>query len=121
MVFSVYLCISDYGSVTLTFITTKQRIHPGLGSGGHLVLVTVGQGVDMGVVEQALLALSPREALLAAAQVIVLDELLAGLVVVLLVLQVGIQHAQTDGGNGHEERQTLPDLVATWGIWFIGQ
>lgn len=77
------------------------------------MLVAVGQGVNVGVVEQALLALTPGEALLAAAQVVVLDELLAGLVVLLLVLQIGVQHAQSHGGHGHEEGQALPHLVAT--------
>lgn len=83
------------------------------GIGGYLVLIAIGKGVDMGVVEQALVAFAPREALLATTQVFVLDKLLAGLVVLLLVLQVGIQHAQTHGGHGHEEGQTLPHLVAS--------
>lgn len=67
----------------------------------------------MGVVEQALVALSPGEALLTTTQVIVLDELLAWVTVLLLVLQVSVKHAQTDCWQGHKERQTLPDLVAT--------
>lgn len=81
--------------------------------GSRLVLITIGQGVNMGVVEQALVALAPRETLLTATQIFVLNELLAGVIVLLLVLQVCVQHAQTDSWHGHEERQTLPDLVAT--------
>lgn len=67
----------------------------------------------MGVVEQALVALSPGEALLTATQVIVLDELLTWVIVLLLMLQVCVKHAQTNCWQGNEERQTLPDLVAT--------
>lgn len=69
----------------------------------RLVLIAIGQWVDMGVVEQALVAITPGETLLTATQVIVLDELLARVVVFFLVLQVGIQHAQTDCWQSHKE------------------
>ena len=44
---------------------------------------------------------------------IVFDELLTRVIVLLLILQVGIQHAQTDSGKSNQEAQTFPDLVTT--------
>lgn len=76
------------------------------------MLVAVREGVGVRVVEQALVALAPREALVADAQVFVLDEFWSRVSVLLLVLQVGVQHAQADGRHGHEERQLLPHLVS---------
>ena len=67
----------------------------------------------MGVMKQAALALSPRETLVADTHMLVRDELRPGMAVLLLVLQVGIQHAQTHGRKGNEEGQFLPGLVAT--------
>lgn len=67
----------------------------------------------MGVMKQAALALSPRETLIADTHMLVRDEFRPGMAVLLLVLQVGIQHAQTHGRKGDEEGQFLPGLVAT--------
>lgn len=79
----------------------------------RLVLVAVRQRVGVRVVEQALVALAPREALVADAQVLVLDEFRSRVAVLLLVLQVSVQHAQSDRRHGDEERQLLPHLVTT--------
>lgn len=60
-------------------------------------------------VEQGFGAIAPWETLVSDSQVFVFDELrtVHGH---LLVLQVSVQHAQTDGWEGNEERQTLPQL-----------
>lgn len=76
-----------------------------------LVLVTIRKGVGVGVVEQALVALAPREPLVTDAQMLILDELRLGMAVLFLVLQVCIQHAQADRWHGHEKGQLLPYLV----------
>lgn len=68
----------------------------------------------MWVVEQALVALTPWESLGANAQVVVLDEWWTLVVVLLLVFQVGVQHAEGDCGSSHEEGETLPQLPATF-------
>lgn len=70
----------------------------------------------MGVMKQAALALSPRETLVADTHMLVRDEFRPGMAVLLLVLQVGIQHAQTHGRKGDEEGQFLPGLVATTSV-----
>jgi len=69
------------------------------------VLVPGGQRVGVGVVEQAVVAVAPRERLGAQPEVLVGPEL--GRVVV-LVRQVGVGHAQTDGRQRNDERQLLP-------------
>lgn len=46
-------------------------------------------------------------------QVVVGHKFRALMVGVLLVGQVGIQHAETDGRHGDEERHLLPQLMAT--------
>lgn len=78
-----------------------------------LGLVTRGQGVHVGVVDQGPGAIAPRESLVADAHMVVGHELWSGLVVVSLVSQVGVHHAQGDRGQSHEQRQLLPQLVAT--------
>lgn len=44
---------------------------------------------------------------------VVRDELWPGLVVVSLVSQVRVDHAQGDGGQSHQQTQFLPQLVST--------
>lgn len=76
-------------------------------------LITVGKGIDLGIVEQTARTVSPRETLVALTQIIVLDELGTWDVVGFLVAKVGVDQAQTDGWHCDEEGQSLPDLVAT--------
>lgn len=78
-----------------------------------LCLVARGQGVDFRVVDQRPGAISPREALVPDAHMVVWDELGPGLSVVSLVTQVGVHHAQGDGGQCHKDGQLLPQLVST--------
>lgn len=70
----------------------------------HIVrLVTIGQRIDLRIVEQAARSVAPRETLVALAQVLVLDELGAGQIVRLLMAEVRVDQAQTDGGHGDQE------------------
>lgn len=79
----------------------------------RLGFIATGQGVHLGVVEQAPGAVSPREALVADAHVVVRNELGPGLAVIGLVAQVRVDHAQSDRGDGHQVGQLLPQLVAS--------
>jgi hypothetical protein len=63
-------------------------------------------------VEQALGSISPWESLVSDAEILVLDELWS-VNCHLLVFQVCVQHAQTDGWDGNEEGQAFPQLVAS--------
>lgn len=76
-------------------------------------LIAIGQRIQMGIVEQALGSVSPRETLIALVHIIVFDEFGTGQIVRLLVAEIGVDQAQTDSGHRDEEGQTLPDLVAT--------
>lgn len=76
------------------------------------MLVAAWQWVCVWVVEKALVSFSPGETLVADAEVVVWLELCARVSVLLLVLQVSVQHAQTDGREGDQEAKTLPYFVA---------
>lgn len=76
-------------------------------------LVARGQRVDVRVVDQGPGAVSPGEALVPDAHMVVGDELWPGLIVISLVSQVRVHHAQGDRGQSHDKGQLLPQLVAT--------
>jgi hypothetical protein len=79
------------------------------------VLITVGQWVDVWVVEQRLLAIAPWEALVTFAKVVHLDEGWTRRSGMFLVLQVGVQGADQYTGNGHKEGEPFPQFVtAAW-------
>lgn len=83
--------------------------------GGSEIYSTISSALNilprLTYVEQALLAFSPWESLVSDVQVLVFLELwtMHGH---LLMLQVGVQHAQTDGGDSDEEWQSFPQLPA---------
>lgn len=76
-------------------------------------LVASGQRVHVWVVDQWASAISPGESLVPDTHMVVRDELWPGLVVVSLVSQVRVDHAQGDGGQSHQQTQFLPQLVST--------
>lgn len=69
------------------------------------------QRVGFGVVEERVIAITPREAASSDAQVLIRDKL--GLVVVIVVLhleEVGVQGREDDGWHGDVEEDLLPEL-----------
>lgn len=58
--------------------------------------IAIWQGVLHRVVEKAVVAISPWEFVAADAQMFVWDELCARLILVLHVVQIGIDHSQSD-------------------------
>jgi len=70
-------------------------------------LVARGKRVHGGVVEQGVVAIAPREGLVANAEMAPGPELLAGLVVA-NVVEVGVEHAQPHAGARHHEEGDLP-------------
>lgn len=73
-----------------------------------LGFITVGQRIDMRIVEQALAAITPWETLGADAQIIVFNKFSAWLVVTFLMAQIGVDHAQSNGWNSDKEGQFFP-------------
>lgn len=67
----------------------------------HL-LVTVGQWINMWIVEQRLGAITPWETLCPYAQIFVLDERWL-LMWMIFVFQIAADTSQTDGRKGYEE------------------
>lgn len=76
-----------------------------------LRLVAGWQWVDMGIVEQGMVAVSPWEPLGTDAKVLVWDEFWR-LMRVPCHLQVGVQHAETNSWEGDEEGQVAPQFPA---------
>lgn len=71
--------------------------------------VTGWQSIFDGVVEQAVVSIAPWEWLPADAQVLVRYEFRTWMFRVLDMIQVCIQHAQTDGWETDKECQTSPE------------
>lgn len=65
--------------------------------------ITIGQSVNMGVVEQALVTFTPWETLGAYTQVVVFNEFSAWLGVIFYMAQIRVDQAQTNGWNSNEE------------------
>lgn len=78
-----------------------------------LVLIAAGESIDMGVVEERLLAITPWETLGTNAHEVVGFELRAFFMGMLLVSQVGVEHTKTNCGECNEESHLLPQLEAT--------
>merc|ERR1719234_1284975 len=78
----------------------------------HLVLlIAVGQGVDVGVVNQRMIAITPGKCLAPDPEVVIGDKL-RGLVGALISHAEGVHVSQDHDGDGGEEEALLPDSVS---------
>lgn len=66
----------------------------------------------MGIVEQGPGAIAPRESLVPDPHMLIGYEFWPGLVVIGLVAQVGVHHAQDHRGSSHQVGELLPQLVS---------
>lgn len=67
----------------------------------------------MGVMEQAVVSVSPGESLVPDSEVIIRDEGRSFVPNVSLVVHVGVYHGKTDGRDAAKEEKLLPQFVVT--------
>merc|ERR1719340_157066 len=84
----------------------------GCGEHSFVLFVAVREGVHVGVVEQRVVAVSPRELLAPDSEVVIGNELRGG-VGVLVSHAEGVHVPEDDDGDGGKEEALLPGLVAT--------
>lgn len=75
-----------------------------------LVFITVRQGINVGIVEQRMIPVAPREPLGANPQIFIFHER-GPLVRLIFVRQITINPAQNNRREAHEESQVFPQLI----------
>jgi len=79
-----------------------------------ILLVAVGEGVDVGVVDEGVVAISPGELLGPDAQVLVGDKLRTS--VLLAHAGESVDVPQNDDGDAHHEKHGPPNFPAVFGV-----